>query len=47
MADALARLIEALALQDAEDYLRERAESGAAANDAQENPALPASDKAA
>lgn len=47
MPDALARLIEALALHDAEDYLRERAEGGAAANDPRENPVLPASDKAA
>lgn len=47
MAEPLARLIEALARQDAEDYLREIAVNDEAEADPAENPVLPATDKAA
>jgi hypothetical protein len=45
--DPVLRLIEALAQQDAEDYLREMARQEAAANDQAQNPGLPATDQAA
>lgn len=47
MSPALARLIEALAQQDAGDYLREMAAESGAANDPAQNPVLPDTDRAA
>lgn len=47
LSPAIANLVEALARQDAEDYLREAARQDGAAGDQQQNHGLPATDRAA
>lgn len=47
MGEALLTLVQALARQDAEDYLREQAAADSANDDHRENPVLPATSEAA